>query len=74
MKIKYANSLVSYSRNIATAKQLEVDFSIVTLSGHIWENIRYAVAKEEVCYFIFLLAVIMFTNLGGLYSLITWHF
>lgn len=34
----------------STAKQLEVDFSIVTLSGHIWEAIRYAVAKEEVYY------------------------
>ena len=48
MKIKYANSLVSYSRNVATAEQLEVAFSIVTLPGHIWENIRYAVARYAV--------------------------
>lgn len=39
---KYANTSVCYSRSTATAKQLEVDFSIVTLPGHIWENIRYS--------------------------------
>lgn len=50
MKIKYPKSLLFYSRNTATDKKLEVDFSLVTLPGCIWRNMRYALAKEEVYY------------------------
>lgn len=67
-------SLVSHSRNTATAEQLEVDFSIVTLSGHIWEDIRYAVAKEEV-YYLFNFAVSYHHAYTFRWTiLIIWHF
>lgn len=68
MKIKYPKSLLFYSRNTATAKKLEVDFSLVTLPGCIWRNRRYTLTKEEV-YYLFHVFIIMFTSLGGLYSL-----